>query len=149
MRVLVVSELHGDLDAGVRARAHIQPDLILSCGDWGDPDQVREADLTAFVDVVPVYTTFGNHDPLDFLSRLRNRDGLPILPASGSVRDFAGLRLAAVGGIWAMSYAKAHHFTDADVAETASRITQAGPVEILISSHQPRVDPTEGHSHAG
>jgi predicted phosphodiesterase len=101
MRVLVVSDLHGDLDAAIRARTYIQPDLVLSCGDWGDPDQVPEADLTAFVDVVPVYTTFGNHDPLDLLARLRNRDGSPILLASGSVREFAGLKLAAIGGIWA------------------------------------------------
>jgi uncharacterized protein len=133
MRVLVVSDLHGDLDAAIRARIHIQPDLILSCGDWGDPEQVPEADLTAFVQVVPVYTTFGNHDPLDLLARLSNRDGSPILLASGSVREFAGLRLSAIGGIWAKSHAKAHYVTDADVAAAASQIAQSGPVDILIT----------------
>ncbi len=71
MRVLVVSDQHGDLDAASRARTHIQPDLILSCGDWGDPDQVPGADLTAFVNVVPVYTTCDNHEPLDLLSRFQ------------------------------------------------------------------------------
>jgi uncharacterized protein len=133
MRVLVVSDLHGDLGSAIRARTHIQPDLILSCGDWGDSDQVAEAELTAFADVVPVYTTFGNHDPLDLLARLRNRDGSPILLTSGSVREFAGLKLAAIGGIWAKSHAKVHYVTDADVAEAASRIAQSGPVDILIT----------------
>jgi uncharacterized protein len=151
MRVLVVSDLHGDLDAAIRARTHIQPDLILSCGDWGDRDQVPEADLTAFLDVVPVYTTFGNHDPLDLLARLRNRDGSPILLASGSVRECAGLKLAAIGGIWAKSHAKAHYVTDADVAEAASRIAQSGPVDILITHACPigLADLTDTGRHGG
>jgi Icc-related predicted phosphoesterase len=133
MRVLVVSDVHGDLDSARRARTHFQPDLILSCGDWGDPDQVPEADLTAFVSDVPVYTTFGNHDPLDLLPRMSNRDGSPIFMASGSVREYAGLRLAAIGGIWAKSHAKAFYVNDADVADAAARIAQAGPVDILIT----------------
>ena len=133
MRVLVVSDLHGDLDAAIRARRQFQPDLLLSCGDWGDPAQVAEADLAAFVDVGPVFTTFGNHDPLDLLARVNNRDGSPILLASGSVREVAGLKLAAIGGIWAKSHAKAHYVTDADVAEAASRIAQSGRVDVLIT----------------
>ncbi len=92
MRVLVVSDLHGDLDAAIRARTRIKPDLILSCGDWGDPDQVPESALHAFVDEVPVYTTFGNHDPLEVLARLKNRDGSSVMIESGTVRDIAGLK---------------------------------------------------------
>jgi uncharacterized protein len=151
MRVLVVSDLHGDLDAAIRARTHLQPDLILSCGDWGDAVQVPEADIAAFVDVVTVYTTFGNHDPLDLLARLRNRDGSPVLLASGSVREVAGLRLAAIGGIWAKSHAKAHYVTDADVAEAAARIARSGPVDILITHACPigMADLTPTGRHGG
>jgi uncharacterized protein len=151
MRILVVSDLHGVLDAAVRARAHFQPDLILSCGDWGDPEQVTDADLAAFVGAVPVYTTFGNHDPLDLLARLRNRDGTPILVASGSVREFGGLRIAAIGGIWAKTHAKAHYVTDADVADAASRIAKSGPVDILMTHACPvgMADLTPTGRHGG
>ena len=151
MRVLVVSDLHGDLDSAIRARTQFQPDLLLSCGDWGDPEQVAAADLAAFVDVGPVFTTFGNHDPLDLLARVNNRDGSPILLDSGSVREFAGLRLAAIGGIWAKSHAKAHYVTDADVAHAASRIAQAGPVDILMTHACPigLADLTDTGRHGG
>ena len=49
MRVLVVSDLHGELGWCRRAAALVRPDLILSCGDWGDPGEVAaEAELAAF-----------------------------------------------------------------------------------------------------
>ncbi|MFI5459941.1 MAG: metallophosphoesterase [Isosphaerales bacterium] len=133
MRVLVVSDLHGDLEPARRAAAFVRPDLILCCGDWGDPDQVTEPDLAEFLAVAPVYSTFGNHDPLDILTRLRNRDGSPVLLTQGTVHEFAGLRLAAIGGIWAKSHAKSHYVTDADVALAAARIAQSGPVDILLT----------------
>jgi uncharacterized protein len=133
VRILVISDLHGDLNSAHRAAAFVHPDMILSCGDWGDPDQVDETDLTLLLETAPVYTTFGNHDPLDLLARLRNRDGTAVLLAQGKPVDIAGLRLAAIGGIWAKSHAKRHYVTDADVAEAAARIAQAGPVDILIT----------------
>jgi len=133
VRILVVSDLHGDLNSAHRAATFVQPDMILSCGDWGDPDQVDETDLTLLLAAAPVYTTFGNHDPLDLLARLQNRDGSAVLLAQGKSVDIAGLRLAAIGGIWAKSHAKRHYVTDADMAEAAARIAQAGPVDILIT----------------
>ena len=133
MRTVVVSDLHGDLDESRRAAASLRPDLILCCGDWGDPDQVTESGLTSFLEVAPVYSTFGNHDALDLLSGLRNRDGTPVLLAQGTVQEYEGLRLAAIGGIWAKSHRKRHYVTDIDVAEAAARIAQAGPVDILLT----------------
>ncbi len=35
MRILVVSDLHGDLDSARRACDRVKPRAILSCGDWG------------------------------------------------------------------------------------------------------------------
>jgi uncharacterized protein len=133
MRILVVSDLHGDIESVDRARTAHQPDLILSCGDWGDPEQVSEQVLEGLLRLVPVYTTFGNHDPLEILSRLTNRDESPVLIGQGLVQEFAGLRLAAIGGIWAKSHAKPHYVTDDDVAEAAARIARTGPVDILLT----------------
>ena len=95
MRILVISDLHGDLNAAWEALEHFQPDLLLSCGDWGDPEQVSEADLAAFPARLPVYTTFGNHDPFAALARWQNRDESPVLLPQGEVCCIEGVRLAA------------------------------------------------------
>jgi uncharacterized protein len=133
MRILIVSDLHGDLCAADRAVANLRPDLLLSCGDWGDAEQVAEPALTALLEVVPTYTTFGNHDPLELLARLRNRDGSAVLLEQGQVREYGGLRVAAIGGIWAKSHAKPHYVTDADVAAAAALIARSGSVDILLT----------------
>jgi len=133
MRILAISDLHGDLDAAREALDRYEPELLLSCGDWGDPDQVAEADLAEFPARLPVLTTFGNHDPLAALARLRNRDGSSVLLAKGEVRQVEGVRVAAIGGIWAKSHRLPHYVLDEDVADEAGRIARDGPVEILLT----------------
>lgn len=151
MRTLVVSDLHGDLSSVDRACKVYRPDLILCCGDWGDPDEVAEPALMALLDLVPIYSTFGNHDPLEMLARLRNRDDSALLLGQGEVREIEGLRLAAIGGIWAKSHAKPHYVTDADVAAAAARIARAGPVDILLTHACPigLADLTPSGRHGG
>src|SRR5262245_60713437 len=122
MRVLVVSDLHGDLDSARRVARRFDPDLILSCGDWGDPEEIDESAFAGLLEKAPIYTTFGNHDPIDFLRGARNRDGSPVLLPPGARSEAMGLTLAAIGGIWAKSHKKPHYVTDEDVAEAAARI---------------------------
>src|SRR5438034_5264774 len=71
--------------------------------------------------------------------------------AQGVVREFARLRMAAIGGIWAKSHAKPHYVTDADVAEAAHRIARSGPVDILITHACPigLADLTSSGRHGG
>jgi Icc-related predicted phosphoesterase len=151
LRIVVVSDLHGDLASAQRTCSRHRPDLLLSCGDWGDPEQVTEPALGAFVERRPVYTTFGNHDPLELLGRLKNHDGSPVLLAQGAIQAFGDLRLAAIGGIWAKSHAKPHYVTDADVAGAAERIADAGPVDILLTHGCPigLADLTPSGRHGG
>jgi uncharacterized protein len=151
MRLLVVSDLHGDLDCVRRACDRVGPDRILSCGDWGDLEQVDESTFAALLEIAPVYTTFGNHDPMGLLARLRNRDDTPVLLAQGVPREISGLRLAAIGGIWAKSHAKPHYVTDADVAELADRIARSGPIDTLITHGCPigLADLTPSGRHGG
>jgi hypothetical protein len=68
--------------------------------------------LQGLLRLLPVYTTFGHHDPLEILARLKNRDESPVLIGQGLVQELAGLRLAAIGGIWAKSHVKPHYVTD-------------------------------------
>jgi uncharacterized protein len=151
MRILVVSDLHGDLDASRRAARRLTPELTLSCGDWGDPEEFDESAFAALLAVAPIYSTFGNHDPIDFLRDARNRDGSPVLLPQGEPLEVTGLRLAAIGGIWAKSHAKPHYVTDDDVAEAAGRIARSGPVDILLTHGCPvgLADLTSSGRHGG
>ena len=56
MRLLAISDLHGDLDAAWAAVNGAQPDVLLSCGDWGDPGEVELRALQEFTERLPVYT---------------------------------------------------------------------------------------------
>lgn len=151
MRILAVSDLHGDLDSARRAARRFKPDLILCCGDWGDPEEV---DASAFADILgiaPVYTTFGNHDPIDFLNDSRNGDRSPVLLPQGERRAVMGLHLAAIGGIWAKSHKKPYYVTEEDVAEAAGRIARSGPVDIFLTHGCPvgLADLTPSGRHGG
>jgi Icc-related predicted phosphoesterase len=151
MRILAISDLHGDLGAAHEALDRFAPDLLVCCGDWGDPHQVAEADLAAIVARLPVLTTFGNHDPLECLGRLRNRDGSPVLLAQGEVRAVGDIRVAAIGGIWAKTHRLPHYVTDGDVADAAGRIARAGPIDLLLTHGCPAglADLTPSGRHGG
>jgi Icc-related predicted phosphoesterase len=151
MRILAVSDLHGDLGAVHEALARFRPDALLSCGDWGDPDEVDDRALAEVAARLPVATTFGNHDPMEALARLRNADGTPAMIGQGEVRAFAGLRVAAIGGIWAKSHRRAHYVTDEDVAGYARRIADDGPPDVLLTHGCPAglADLTPAGRHGG
>lgn len=151
MRILAVSDLHGDLASARAAIARFTPDALLCCGDWGDPGEFDEAELAAFPARLPTLTTFGNHDAIACLGTLRNRDGSSVLLEQGEVRDLLGVRLAAIGGIWAKSHRLPHYVTDDDVAEFAQQIAARGPIDILITHGCPVgvADRTEKGNHGG
>lgn len=151
MRILAISDLDGNLAAAWEAVEAFQPDLLLCCGDWGDPDEVTEAELASFPARLPTYTTFGNHDPLEVLPRLRNADGSPVLIDQGERVQALRVTLAAIGGIWAKSHRLPHYVTDDDVATAAERIRAAGPVDILLTHGCPvgLADLTPRRTHGG
>jgi Icc-related predicted phosphoesterase len=151
MRILVVSDLHGDLESVHAAIDRFRPDALLCCGDWGDPGEVTAEGLAAFPGRLPTLTTFGNHDAIECLAALRNGDGSPVLLGQGESRAFHGLRVAAIGGIWAKSHRMPFYVTDEDVAAFASRIKAGGPVDVLITHGCPSgvADRTVKGNHGG
>lgn len=151
VRVLVVSDLHGDLASPRAAIDCHRPDLLLCCGDWGDPEEVNMASFQELLDEVLTYSTFGNHDPLDLLRTARNCDGSPVLLPQGEPAVVKGLTLAAIGGIWAKSHRKPYYVTDADVADAAARAAGSGPVDILLTHACPvgLADLTPSGRHGG
>jgi Icc-related predicted phosphoesterase len=151
MRILVVSDLHGDLACVHRAIAHFAPDALLCCGDWGDPDEVSDSDLAAFPARLPTLTTFGNHDAIERLRAMRNRDGSRVLFEQGEVRTLDGLRIGAIGGIWAKSHRQPFYVTDEDVAGFATQIAAQGAIDVLMTHGCPigMADRTEKGNHGG
>ncbi len=151
VRVLVVSDLHGDLASARAAVDCYRPALLLCCGDWGDPGEVDEAAFRGLIERVPTYSTFGNHDPLGLLREARNRDGSPVLLGQGEPVLAMGLALASIGGIWAKSHRKPYYVTDADVAEAAARAQKSRPVDILLTHACPvgLADLTSSGRHGG
>jgi Icc-related predicted phosphoesterase len=151
MRVLVISDLHGAVEFARKTCREIRPDLLLCCGDWGNAEEVAESDIEGFLDVCPVFTTFGNHDSLELLARIKNRDGSALLIGQGEMRKHQGLTIAAIGGIWAKSHRLPYYVTDSDVAECAGRIAQYGPVDVLLTHACPvgLADLTPSGNHGG
>lgn len=152
MRLLAVSDLHGELGAVWSAIEQFQPDVLLGCGDWGDPGEVELADLEALSGRLPVYTVFGNHDHLEALDAWRNQDGSDVLLRTGELRSIGPLVLAGINGIWAKSHRKPYYVTDEDVDEAVLHVAAAHrPVDILLSHGCPSgvADLTWQNRHGG
>ncbi|MFN3652912.1 MAG: metallophosphoesterase [Armatimonadota bacterium] len=152
MKLLAVSDLHGDLQSVWTALEAAEPDVLLCCGDWGDPGEVDPEALQAFTERLPVYTVFGNHDDLQVLEEWENRDGSPVLLPQGGTQQVGALVLAGISGIWAKSHRKPYYVTDEDVDEAALRVQASGArVDILLSHGCPSgvADLAWGNRHAG
>ena len=69
----------------------------------------------------------------------------------GELRELEGLRVAAIGGIWAKSHRMSCYVTDDDVAEAASKIARSGPVDVLMTHGCPvgLADLTPKGNHGG
>ncbi|HUV05795.1 MAG TPA: metallophosphoesterase [Armatimonadota bacterium] len=132
MRVIAVGDMHGELKYVFRAVEDARPDLLLCCGDWGDPAEMDPGALDAILAAAPVFTVYGNHDDLGLLSQVRNLDGDPVLLSAGEIRERDGLRFAGISGIWAKSHRQPHYVTDEDVATFASGLAGRG-VDVLLS----------------
>ena len=133
MRFLAIGDLHGKTENLFRLLDSEKPDGVLGVGDWGDPGEVTPKIWAALLARVPVVTVFGNHDDLPGLANLRNRDGSPVLLSQGERREFCGLHVAGVSGIWAKSHRLPHYVTDEDVAAWASTIGPEPCVDVLLT----------------
>ncbi len=151
MRILAISDLHGDLASARAALDRYTPDALLCCGDWGDAHEVTGDELAQFPAQITTLSTFGNHDAMELLKALRNQDGTPVLLEQGEVRALGDIKVAAIGGIWAKSHRQPYYVTDEDVARFASAIAEHGPVDIFLTHGCPvgMADRTEKGNHGG
>lgn len=132
MRILAVSDMHGELKNVVRALDESPADLLLCCGDWGDPDQIDEERFRRILADVAVLSIYGNHDDHELLSKATNADGTSVLLEDGEIRQRDGLKFAGISGIWAKSHKKPYYVTDEEVAQTA-RSLAGKAVDVLLT----------------
>lgn len=150
MRIAAVSDMHGNLRSVSQVIEISRPDLVISCGDWGDPGEIDRDVFRAILAEVPVLTVYGNHDDLEFLSAAKNLDGSPVLLYPGEVCERDGLRFAGISGIWAKSHRQAYYVTDEDVAKSASLLA-GRDVDVLLTHGCPigLVDAVPGGRRGG
>jgi Icc-related predicted phosphoesterase len=130
MKILAVSDMHGDLSVVKNLVVDLKPDLLLCCGDWGDPGKLGKADYQWIIDRTYVLTVFGNHDNIELLASLQNTDGSLVLLTNGEPRSVGTLRIAGINGIWAKSHRQPWYITDKEVVAAAKEI---GLVDILVT----------------
>jgi len=109
-----------------------------------------EEDFARLTSRTYLLTVFGNHDDLELLPLVRNRDGSPVLLGRGEVRDVMGLKIAGISGIWAKSHRKPWYITDEEVAQIADSL-RGRDVDVLITHGCPvgLADLTPSGKHGG
>ena len=151
MRILVVSDLHGDLNSvDSRLRdSSTQFDPLM----WGlgRPRPGRRACAKGVARFSPDLYDVRQPRPAGDAGPTAESGRFGGAAGSGKVHEIDGLRLAAIGGIWAKSHAKPHYVTDVDVEVAAARIARAGPVDILLTHACPigLADLTPSGRHGG
>jgi len=150
LKTLVVGDMHGQLKTVWDALNEEKPNLLICVGDWGDKGQIDPSEYHDIVELVTVYSVFGNHDDLELLKSLRNRDGSPVLLPHGEFVEVKGVRIAGISGIWAKSQKKPYYITDEEVLSIAQNLAGKG-VSVFVTHGCPigLADETPKGTHGG
>ncbi|MHA1507016.1 MAG: metallophosphoesterase family protein, partial [Candidatus Asgardarchaeia archaeon] len=112
MKVLIISDLHYDnrIFRGVdESKAwswllsivnYHNPDMLLSCGDWGSA--INPTEFYELLKKTIVLSIYGNHENMEVLTKLYNIKSdkyLPVLMEDGRIYEFCSLKIAGISGI--------------------------------------------------
>jgi len=150
MLIAAVADMHGNLEPVHWVIEKHHPDVLLSCGDWGDPHEVNAEDFTPILERAYTLTLFGNHDHLELLPQLKNQDGSPILLRNGEIRETHGLRITGISGIWAKSHRMPYYVTDEEVLGIAESL-KGKTIDVFLTHGCPvgLADLTPTNTHGG
>ncbi len=132
MKIVAISDLHGNLNPVHKILAVEKPDVLLCAGDWGSAGEVSARDFEAITSKVYTLTVFGNNDHLGLLPQIKNEDGSAILLENGKARAYFDVCIAGINGIWAKSHKQPWYITDEEVAAAAAQLKDQN-VDILIT----------------
>jgi len=146
-KILMVADLHystrgfrgGDesrvFEALCRAVEAEKPGLVLSAGDFGEEatgEMFRPISKQSYF-----LTIYGNHDNVDLVKSLRNKDDSSCW-LSDNIREWQGLRIAAVNGNIAIRKRKAHHHIIEEVERLVEGYARSGRIDIVVTHEAPQ-----------
>jgi Icc-related predicted phosphoesterase len=113
-----------------------KPDLLLSAGDFGG-----DSNPELFLPIVRstyLLTIYGNHDNVELIQTLRNRDGSLCLLQDGLVRSHENLKIAGINGNIARIKRKIHQKTVEEVREIISKYAQLmKTIDVFVTHEAP------------
>lgn len=150
MKIVAISDLHGDFTPVYKILEKEKPELLLCAGDWGTIEEIKEKDFEPLIEQVHTISVYGNNDALDLLPKIKNKDGSAILLGNGKPANFKNLTIGGINGIWAKSHKKPWYITDEEVIQFARQLS-ANQVDIFITHGCPigMADWTPQGTHGG
>jgi len=109
MSILVISDLHfekgsfrgiyqGDaLDWLLKIVDNVKPTALVGLGDWGAAWAIDDWNL--LTQKVTTHAIFGNHDNVNLLKSVKNKDGSKVLAHDGEIRSIEGIKFGFINGI--------------------------------------------------
>jgi len=150
MSILVISDLHfekesfrgiyqgGALDWLLKIVDKTKPTVLVGLGDWGSA-WTRE-DWNLLTQKVTTHAIFGNHDNVDLLESVKNKDGSKMLARDGEIRTIEGIKFGFINGIMSEKGIPRHNIprsTSEDFLRIAS--TNFKRIDILCTHESPIV----------
>ena len=116
-----------------------KPSLLLSAGDFG-PDVTSDL-FDPILENVYLLTIYGNHDNIELIQTLRNRNGAPCWLQDGLIRDYEGLKVAGINGNIAQVKRTVHHRTIENVRGLISKYAcLSKEIDVLITHEAPKLE---------
>jgi len=109
MSILVISDLHfekgsfhgvyqgGALDWLLSIMYKTKPTALVGLGDWGYA--WTSEDWYSLTEKITIHAIFGNHDNVDLLESIKNKDGSKVLTHDGEIRNIEGIKFGFINGI--------------------------------------------------
>lgn len=109
MSILIISDLHfeigsfrgvyqgGALKWLLKIVDRTKPTALVGLGDWGNAWTIDDWNL--LTSMVTTHAIFGNHDNVDLLESVKNKDGSKILTHDGEIRNIEGIKFGFINGI--------------------------------------------------
>lgn len=157
MQVLIVGDVHYELGShhGVdesgafkwllRVVKSVRPEFLVGLGDWGHAWIKPQWD--EITQHCTIFSIYGNHDKLELLRRVTNRDGGKALVQDGVTKTIGGLRFGFVNGI----VSETKQMREGVPRKTAEEFLRAGSslsgIDVLCTHESPVVPEYEGRIH--
>lgn len=128
MNILIVSDIHEDIDMLMYRLLDDHIDACISCGDL-TPSMKKNINIPK-----PIYSVYGNNEDWDiYNSKIKNLRWM----TAGKIYDVKGIKVAGMGGVMSRTPRKPSHYTNGEVKSSLA----LGPnsVDVFVTHHPPKL----------